>query len=229
LLLAPSYEPTTRVVSEQSDVIARLLAIDPTLDPEVMLEANMRGLEARLEATPAHAPTAGGTYHWHAFVPALRIALVRRGWTIKDHKNCPFIISPDKSIMILVMTGDSDTGKLDFGTCPSNQAEKGAVLDEAVTLNRQYELFENAAISNLERGQSGSQLWVLLYHVERGPKGWKEIRTELSLPTRFEKKKIVDWSERIVLRTIQLDDEPVVEHAESTDTIDVQVERKRAK
>lgn len=226
LLLESSYVPSSRIFAEPTEVIARLLDLDPTLDQEVLLEANMRGYEARLEATPLHAPTAAGTYHWHSFVASLREALVQRGWSTKDHKNCPFVISPDKSVSILVMTGDVDTGVVE--KCPANQADKGAVLNEAVQQNRQYELFENAAISALQRGQAGTQLWVLLYHVERDGAAKKEIRTELSLPSRFEKKKILEWSDRIILRSMPLDQPPVIEHAESTETIDIPVERKRA-
>lgn len=225
--LQPSNVSTARVVLEPADVISRLADIHPSLDEQLLLEANARGYEARLEATPAHAPTAAGTLHWHAFVAALRTELRHRDWTIKNHKNCPFIVSPDKAIMLLVMTGDVDTGK-QFGN-PTNQADKGTVLGEAVEHNQQYELFENTAVTALERGNSGTQLWVLLYHVERGGVNDREIRTELSLPSKFGKKKILDWSERIILNSIPLDplvnvDEPAP--LAPTEPIDVPVERK---
>lgn len=224
-MLTHSYSPLApRIVTQPADVEVRLRALDPALSQGMLLEANQRGYEARLDTTPAHAPTAAGTLHWHAFVPALRLSLKARGWSIKDHKNCPLIISADKSIAIVVMTGNIETGK-EFGN-PTNQADKGAVLDEAVQRNHQYQLFENDAISKLQKGEDGTQLWVLLYHVEAGAKGVKEIRTELSLPSSFQKKKIVGWAERIILRSISTDKTSDIAPAIPVVPIEVIVERK---
>lgn len=119
--------------------------------------------------------------------------------------------------MILVMTGDSDTGKQDG--CPTNQADKGNVLHEAI----QAELFE------MQAGDSGTQLWVLLYHVERDlNSNPKEIRTELSQPSRFERKKIVEWAERIILRTLDIRPLPEVEPSAPTSPIDIPVQRRKS-
>ncbi len=189
-----------------------------------MLEANQRGFEARLEATLAHAPTAAGTLHWHAFVPALRLALKVQDWIIKDHKNCPLIISADRSIAIVVMTGNSETGK-EFGN-PTNQADKGAVLDEAVQKNVQYQLFENAALNRMQKGEGGTQLWVLLYHVDAAGKDAREIRSELSLPSSFHKKKIIGWAERIILRSIPTNPSTRIAPSLPNKPIEVVVERK---
>lgn len=222
-----THSPSPQSPSVVSDPVAveeRLKALDSALTENLLLEANQRGYEARVDTTLAHAPTAAGTLHWHAFVPALRLALKEQGWSIKDHKNCPLIISADKSIAIVVMTGNIETGK-EFGN-PTNQADKGAVLDEAVQRNHQYQLFESAALSELQKGEGGTQLWVLLYHVEGGAKGVKEIRTELSLPSSFQKKKIVGWAERIILRPISTDKARDFVPELPADTIDVIVERK---
>ncbi len=193
MILKHAPSPSSRVVIGLDVVAARLRELSPTLNEELLLEANMRGLESRLEATPAHSPTAAGTFHWHDYVAALRTELSLQGWEIKNHKNCPFVISPDKSIMLLVMTGDKETGNKDGH--PTNQADKGNVLQDAI----QLELFD------MQAGDSGTQLWVLLYHVERDlNNNPREIRTELSQPSRFERKKIVDWSERIILRVLDM-------------------------
>lgn len=224
LLLIPSPAPQpTRITVEPEKVALRLRLLDPVLTEDLLLEANQRGFEARLDATPAHAPNAAGTYHWHAFVPALRLALSQEGWLMRDERNCPLVISPDRATAIVVMTGSSDTGKA-FGN-PTNQAEKGAVLDEAVRKNAQYQLFEASALAKLRKG-GGTQLWVLLYHVEIGSSGVKEIRTELSLPSEFHHKRIVGWSERIILRPMTT--EPLTPVVEPIPTIpfDVLVERK---
>lgn len=220
---SPSHQPA-RIVVHPVDVDARLQELDPALTQDLMLEANQRGFEARLEATLAHAPTAAGTLHWHAFVPAIRLALKVQDWIIKDHKNCPLIISADRSMAIVVMTGNSETGK-EFGN-PTNQADKGAVLDEAVQKNIQYQLFENAALNKMQKGEGGTQLWVLLYHVDAGIKGVSEIRSELSLPSSFHKRKIVGWAERIILRSIPTDPSTRIAPLLPIEPIEVVVERK---
>lgn len=220
---SPSQQPA-RIVLHPAEVDARLQELDPALTQDLMLEANQRGYEARLEATPAHAPTAAGTLHWHEFVPALRLALKVQDWIIKDHRNCPLIISADRSMAIVVMTGNSETGK-EFGN-PTNQADKGAVLDEAVQKNIQYQLFENAALSKMQKGEGGTQLWVLLYHVDVGAKDAREIRTELSLPSSFHKRKIVGWAERIILRSIPTDPSTRIAPSLPIEPIEVVVERK---
>jgi len=224
LLTHPNSPQPTRIISDPAEVDARLLALDSVLKQEVLLEANQRGYEARLEATMAHAPTAAGTYHWHSFVAGLRLALRAQGWSIRDERNCPLVISPDKSMAIVVMTGNFDTGKA-YGN-PTNQADKGAVLDEAVQRNVQYQLFENKAISKLQKGEGGTQLWVLLYHVEAGSSGIKEIRTELSLPSDFQRKKIVGGAERIILRPLSTDPNTPVVAPLPTTPFEVAVERK---
>ena len=225
MILQPYGASSARIVIDPIAVEARLRELDAMLTESLLLEANLRGFEARQDATPAHAPTAAGTYHWHAFVPALRSELVQLGWSLKDHKNCPFVLSADKGIMLVVMTGDSDTGKTEGR--PTNQADKGRVLSDAVQFNRNYELFESSAMSTLKQGELGTQLWVLLYHVERGPQGLpKEIRTELSLPSSFEGKKIVEWSERIILKTLDIENGPMIALPIPTAPIDIPVERR---
>ena len=134
---SPAPQPT-RIIVEPGDVAARLLSLDAVLTEALLLEANQRGFEARLDVTRAHAPTAAGTFHWHAFVAALRLALIEEQWSMRDERNCPLVISPDRTMAIVVMTGNADTGKT-FGN-PTNQADKGAVLDEAVQRNIQYQL-----------------------------------------------------------------------------------------
>ena len=219
---SPASQPT-RIIVAPEDVAARLLSLDSVLTEALLVEANQRGFEARLDVTRAHAPTAAGTFHWHAFVAALRLALIEEGWSMRNERNCPLVISPDRAMAIVVMTGNSDTGKT-FGE-PTNQADKGAVLDEAVQRNIQYQLFEASALAELRKG-GGTQLWVLLYHVEAGSNGAKEIRTELSLPSEFQRKRIANWSERIILRPMSTEPSTPVIAPIPTIPFDVPVERK---
>lgn len=222
----PAGNSNSQVKTEPAVVSRRLAELHESLTEPLLREANEHGYRARAEVTLAHPPTAAGTYHWGEFVFALRTSLAQRQWSLKNHKNCPFVLSPDKSIAILVMTGDADTGIA--GGRPTNQAQKGVVLKEAVSANQQYELFELAALSKLERANNGTQMWVLLYHVGVGKDGRTEIRAELSLPSRFERKKIAGWTERILLGAIRPDGEHDVIHDVPTGPVDVPVERRQA-
>jgi hypothetical protein len=217
--------PATSVLFEPALVATRLSELQPSLDEVLLREANEHGYRARLEATKLHAPTAAGTYHWNATLFAVRFALTERDWVAENLRNCPFIVSPDRKVAIAVMTGDPETG-LVAGN-PTNQARKGAVLERAVAQNQQLELFDPAAVSkDLANSKDATQLWVLLYHVAVGADGKPEIRAELSLPSRFARKQIVGWTERIVLAAIRPDGEPVIGQDEPTGPIDVPVERR---
>ncbi|SAL62239.1 hypothetical protein AWB68_03269 [Caballeronia choica] len=214
-----------RVVSGPALVAARLLELHSSLDEALLKDVNEHGFRARREATASHPPTAAGTYHWIGSVFALRSNLTLRDWTKQDLRNCPFIVSPDKAVAIAVMTGDSDTGLV--AGRPTNQAQKGAVIRQAVANNRQSELFDGTLVSaELARSGEGTQLWILLYHAGVGEDGKEELRAELSFPSRFERKQIVGWRERIVLSAIRPDGETDVRHDVPTAPIDVPVERR---
>ena len=209
------------VVTETRGAAARLFGLSRDLQPELFSEVMEVGLRARHEATPSHAVTAAGSYQWHANVPALRERLQFLGWTREDPKNCPIIISPDRSVAIAVMTGDEDTGNPDG--IPSNRSKKGKFLEEQIKLNnafnRQYTLFKEDKGS----GRHATELWVLLYHHDAIR---KEVRYELSLPSEFRKKNIIGWSERILLGHITEAPSILVKDIETPPPIEVFVEPK---
>lgn len=219
-------QTSCRVVSEPARVSFRLSELHASLNESLLREANEHGYRARLEATALHPPTAAGSYHWHAVVYAIRSILTKHGWKSEDLRNCPFIVSPDRAVAMVVMTGDSDTGRPNGN--PTNQAEKGPILNQAIARNQeQLRLFEAGPISSTLAGsKEATQLWVFLYHVGVGLDGKDEVRMEISLPSRFERKKIVEWSERIILGAIQPNDEVGVLGDASAEPMDVPVERR---
>lgn len=215
-----------KVVSDPVLVSSRLSELNARLNEGLLREASEHGYRARIEATELHPPTAAGSYHWHATVYAIRSLLVERGWKPENTRNCPFIVSPDRTVAIVVMTGDSDTGFIDGH--PTNQAEKGAVLKQAVANNqKQLKLFNTGLVSTkLANSKEATQLWVLLYHVTVGSNGKAEVRAELSLPSQFDRKKIIDWQERLILASILPDSETLIQNDAPTGPIDVPIERR---
>lgn len=198
------------------DVPVKLWQLHPSLEESVFIKATSAGASARLEATPAHAPTAAGILHWLYTVATLRTELKARRWNFNDNNNCPLTISLEKTIMIAVMTGDKDTGKPTG--YPKNQGIKGVVLDKAIKKNLQLFAGQGGARAD------GTELWVFLYHVEMGG----EIRMELSLPASFVRGKIMGWKERIIFKPMDSRPEPKVLPSFPNEEIDFDVIRKKA-
>ncbi|AHG65485.1 hypothetical protein [Advenella mimigardefordensis] len=188
--------PTRRgtIIDAPVQVEARLLELHSDLTTTLLRDAIVAGLFGRNEVTRASAPTAAGVQQWFKTVEVLRTSLAMRQWRIHEQQNCPFISSPDQDISIVVMTGNSETGKIGFED-PTNQAEKGTVAENFIQNNNQLELFNRESFKLVKEG-AGTQVWALLYHYD---KILNEVRFELSLPTGFDNKKITEWGERVIL------------------------------
>lgn len=211
------------VVTERDKVEARLADLGSGLSIELLQEANLQGYRHRLEAGPAHAITAPGTYHWHETVPALTTRLEMAGWKRLNINGCPIMQSPDRTVALFVMTGDAKTGQ-ELGR-PSNQSAKGAVMEGAIYQEREMAA---AAREVFDQGD-GTQPWVYLYHAELGINGVREIRSEVSRPSEFRGRKIRDWSERLVLPAIRPNDDIDIPFGQpDTGPVDVPVQRKTA-
>ena len=188
------------VIDDPALVEARLQELHPDLTTDLIRDAIRGGLEGRNEATRASATIAAGLQQWLKTVEDLRTLLAAIQWHIHDQKNCPFISSPDRSISIVVMTGNSETGKNGFED-PTNQAEKGIVAQSFIQQNSQLELFNfnHGSFKIAKEKQKETQVWALLYHYD---KALNEVRFEISLPTGFSKKKITQWGIRLLLGSI---------------------------
>lgn len=190
--------PRAKIVTDLTLVEARLQELSADLEIGLLNSAVQSGLGARNETTRASAVTAAGVQQWFKTVEVLRTQLSEKDWQIHDPQNCPFISSPDHSVSIVVMTGNSETGKDGFED-PTNQAEKGVVAERYVRANNQLELFNQASLEVAKAKQNETQVWAFLYHYD---KALKEVRFELSYPTGFSKKKITNWGERLILGSI---------------------------
>jgi hypothetical protein len=186
------------IIDDPAQVEARLHELHPDLKAVLFRDAIRGGLGGRNEVTRASAPTAAGVQQWLKTVEDLRTLLATLQWHIHAQQNCPFISSPDRSVSIVVMTGNSETGRNGFED-PTNQAEKGAVAENFVQKNNQLELFNRDSFKLAKEKQKETQVWALLYHYD---KALNEVRFELSLPTGFDNKKITDWGTRLIFGSI---------------------------
>lgn len=195
--LAFSNPQNGQVITDTALVEARLQELSMDLSRTLLADAVAQALNERNEATEASAPTEAGVAQWLKLVKLLRTLLSAKKWGIQNTKNCPFIVSPDRSVSIVVMTGCSETGRVGFGD-PTNQAEKGAVAQRYIQDNQLY-LFNNESFRLAKNKPQETQVWALLYHYDAK---LDEVRFELSLPTAFNKKKITAWGERLILGSI---------------------------
>ncbi|REE87250.1 hypothetical protein [Cupriavidus plantarum] len=220
-LVHPNFAPRAKAISEPTLVEARLQQLSPDLSTELLYNAVLTGLGSRNDTTLASAVTAAGVQQWLKTVEALRTQLSAMGWHIHNERNCPLISTPDRSVSIVVMTGNRETGKLGAED-PTNQTEKGAVLERFVHRNRQLELFNQDSLKLAKTRQKETQVWVFLYHHDQTV---NEVRFELAYPTGFSKKKIEEWGERLILGSIpnQPDDFDVPgERPNAPPTVDVE-------
>lgn len=186
------------VVDDPTEAETRLRILHPDLHSTLFRNAIMGGLGGRNDVTRASAPTAAGVQQWLNTVEGLRTLLASEQWHIHEQQNCPFISSPNRAVSIVVMTGNSETGKKGLED-PTNQAEKGVVAESFIQKNQQLELFNRNSLNFVKNKHKETQVWALLYHYD---KGHNEVRYELSLPTGFSNKKITEWGERILLGII---------------------------
>jgi hypothetical protein len=186
----PAYKFESAVISRLQEVFG--LAEDSIQD------VIMQGLLARTSCSPHHPRTFPGLSQWANTVSALRGKTAPLGWDYSDNNNFPLAIHPSGSLVVVVQTGDRETGTAGI---PSNRAPKGANTEDAVSINmRQMSLFETTEEFTVNQGSDKPIMWVLLYHVAAN-----EIRYELSLPLKMVGGKIRSWQERIVFPPIKLD------------------------
>lgn len=171
------------------------------LDPNVFREVIEQTYYAHVApVTGLEPPTTAGFLMWAKGTRALRERLRPAGWTHHNDKNLPVTISPDKSMVIVINSGDEDTGRRNGH--PRTASSKGSVTKAAIDRD-QMKLFELEEIQRIvETG--GQEFWVLLVHVDPG----KEIRLELCRPTTHtEGNPITDWYERVIFDPISLQEE----------------------
>lgn len=209
------------VLSEISDVNARLAELG--LTEGALHKAITQGLLARSEATPNHPPLYAGFVTWANTVRALREELIPQHWTRNDEKMYSRVFNPSRTMAIAVATGDENTGNPNVN--PMTKSPKGAATTHAVESNAAQLTFgfefDQIDLANTDNDEI--KTWLLMFTYFKN-----EVRCELSLPIACNGK-VDGWSERIILRPIQLDanfiDIPISPLPEMQD-IDVVISRR---
>jgi hypothetical protein len=136
--------------------------------------------------------------------------LAAQRWAMVTEMGQPLIVNADGTVALTVATGDHNTGK-NGKTQPRTKSNKGRKTQEPVLSNAFLfaEMEHDARAKIINSGKR--VLWVLLMHrdIVEG-----KVYSELSRPLHMEakpgkpgKRRIVAWSERIILEPI--DFEPI--------------------
>jgi hypothetical protein len=195
------------------------------LTDEPLLAAAMEGYLARINCTANHPPLFPSFVAWGETVRALRDHLATEGWRRNDEKNYSRVVNADGNIGISVATGNEATGLADQS--PSTKSTKGPTTIEALEVNQQLWLQglepEPSTAEGSDDGEKPQMTtWVLVVHHARN-----EIRAELSLPFSIgDDGRVSVWRERIMLRPIPLDPEPIEMVPPAQPSIDVIIRRK---
>lgn len=192
------------------------------LSEESLLSAVAQGYMARANCTANHPPLFPSFVAWGETVRALREQLAPMGWERSDENNYSRTLHPDGHIAIAVATGNEATGISDQS--PVTKSVKGPNTVEAVEVNQLQ-----AWLPGLEPVKTKGEddlaqpnTWALLIH-----HAGDEIRSELSRSIGIGiDGRISGWSERIILRSVPIDPEPMSIAPPSQPDLDVQVRRK---
>jgi hypothetical protein len=175
------------------------------LTEEILNQALEAGFAAYAECTLNHPPSFPGLMQWGQTVKMLRDLLAPDDWTRSNEGNLPFTVNKANTIAIAVATGDEATGNPEETPC--TKSSKGPRTAGAVAANaRQLDLFPiDICPEDLARikGEGHRMTWLLLLHRDEAA---REVRAELSRPTRMSEKQHVDgWIERIILNSLPFD------------------------
>lgn len=210
-----------RQVVTQPPTLSALGLTDTNLAPAIQAYAD--GLAT---ATLFHPKTHGGYVGWSNATAALRAELVPSGWHMCSKHGLERVISPDRRLAILVMSGDTKTGIPELE--PSSRYGKGPAVKRFVFFNSRGIALDgqmNFAFPGFvpEVPPLEIKTWCLLFKESKGV-----LRTELSFPTGYDKDGYVcRWGARIHLDPYNSDRAPreLMSDIEGTPEIDIDIEK----
>jgi hypothetical protein len=168
-----------------------------------------RSFFAFAACTPNFPRNFPGIASWANGICGMADELASEGWRFSTERGQPLIINGDESVAITVATGDGNTG-INGSKQPCTKAGKGKTTVEAVIANTfLFPEMEKDAKAKIEQFQKRS-LWILLMHrnIAAG-----KVYCELSRPITMEykkgkrqiKRRIIGWSERIILEPVDFE------------------------
>jgi hypothetical protein len=188
------------------------------LNKSLLTEAISLGFLAKSNCTAHHPRTYKGLVQWGETVKALRDILKPLGWKAIEENNYSLCVNSERTIAIVIQTGDQDTGLL-YGN-PTNKASKGNNTEESVKNNQMQQQLSLFPASGSVDSPCNYTTWVLLYtETAMG------IRCELSLPVEMVDGKITSWHKRIVIGLVRSDSDAVPNQNDLKD-IDIEIKRK---
>jgi hypothetical protein len=192
------------------------------LEEQPLLDAAMHGYLARSNCTANHPPLFPSFVAWGETVRVLRERLAPMGWIRSDEKNYSRTLHPDGHIAIAVATGNEATGLASDSPCTTSV--KGPSTIEAVEANCSQAWLPGMEPAETLADEDESQVttWLLLIHHAQN-----EIRSELSQPVAIGPDgRINGWRERILLKTMPLDPEPLAITPPPQPDLDIEIRRK---
>lgn len=192
------------------------------LTEDALLAAAMQGYMARANCTANHPPLFPSFVAWGETVRALREQLAPMGWMRNDERNYSRTLHPEGHIAIAVATGNEATGVA--SESPITKSVKGPSTIEAVEANRLQAWLPGMEppSTSVDEDEAQPTTWLLLIHHAAN-----EIRAELSQPFEIGTDgRINGWRERILLRSMPLDPEPLAITPPSLPDLEVEIRRK---
>ncbi|HEY5882187.1 MAG TPA: hypothetical protein VIU11_24975 [Nakamurella sp.] len=147
-------------------------------------------------------PILEGLLRWGRATRALREQLVSQGWSYDNPNNLARTIHPSGEFAVVVATGDEGTGLPSSGAGPRHA--RGYATEQAIHANGQlafeFDALLQLSVAGKAAGVGHLQTWFLLYHATP-----EFFRAEVSLPQEFERGRITEWTERILLPPLPRD------------------------
>lgn len=204
-------------------VVSALARMD--LTEETLLTAVRASYLAKANSTANHPPMHAPFVAWSDAVRALRDGLVTQGWRNSNSNNWPRSIHPDSKVALTVATGNEATGRANGS--PSTKAAKGPSTVSALLVNRELQFtlpgIDHPGDEEPDGEANGQAVtWLLLIH-----HGANELRAELSLPLDVDRDgRVSVWRERILLKSLPLDGEPIEILPPQLPDIDIDIRRR---
>ncbi|MCZ0926349.1 hypothetical protein L0636_00415 [Halomonas janggokensis] len=204
-MASSSVATSLSTTDENPDILGNFdLDIDDIIDLSSVL------VRVDEEVTENHPKSALGTRYWHECVAVLREKLLARGWQLEDAHNQPRVAleyGNGAKLTLIACGGDVNTGT---NKMPKTRNSKGSQTQAAVNSNAyQHSLeLENTLPSVSASQETFEGCWFfLVYH----DSSLNEIRMEISKPLEFSLGRITNWSNRIILPSVKLDNYSVNE------------------